>query len=192
MEIQAPNMGSENQKISELADKAKVAESQSVNLMEPGSKVKRGRGRPPKSESPVQPAKARDTHHPTSSDQIPTRKIVEPFARLMSKAAGAYVGDKRAEMSIQELEDMSQALALVADKWMPVLSKDYGPEMLLATTLTSYGIRVVTLKKILEEEKKALQAFKPEAGKKASESLQFPTEVKMMDAAPYVAQNLSL
>ena len=110
----------------------------------------------------------------------------------MSKAAGAYVGDKRAEMSIQELEDMSQALALVADKWMPVLSKDYGPEMLLATTLTSYGIRVVTLKKILEEEKKALQAFKPEAGKKASESLQFPTEVKMMDAAPYVAQNLSL
>lgn len=191
MEIQAPNLGSENQKISELAEKAKVAENQSVNLMEPGSKVKRGRGRPPKSEG-LSASPQSKTQQVSMPDQIPTRKIVEPFAKLMSKAAGAYVGDKRAEMSIQELEDMSQALALVADKWMPVLSKDYGPEMLLATTLTSYGIRVVTLKKILEEEKKAHQAFKPEAGKKASESLQFPTDVKMMDAAPYVAQNLSL
>lgn len=191
METQAFNLESENPKISELVEKSRVAENQSVNLMEPGSKLKRGRGRPPKSESQAQEPKP-SPQPQLKSQEIPTRKIVEPFARLMSKAAGAYVGDKRAEMSTQELEDLSQALALVADKWMPVLSKDYGPEMLLATTITSYGIRVVTLKKILEEERKAQAMFKPEPGKKASDSLAFPTEPKPMPSEPYLAQNLSL
>lgn len=193
MENQAFNLESESPKISELVEKAKLAENESVNLMEPGSKIKRGRGRPPKAQadSTQKPEQKPLTSQPRA-DQIPTRKIVEPFARLMSKAAGAYVGDKRAEMSVQELDDLSQALAMVADKWMPVLSKDYGPEMLLATTITSYGIRVVTLKKILDEERKAVQAFKPEPGKKPSDTLAFPQEPKTMASEPYLAQNLSL
>lgn len=190
MEIEAVPVVGENSKISELAEKAKIAESQNVNLMEPGQKAKK-RGRPPKSETEKKQTPQVSSAAPSVNHSIPTKKIVEPFALLMSKAAGAYVGDKRAEMSVKELEDVSQALALVADKWMPTISKDYGPEMLLITTITSYGVRVVTLKKILEEERKAQLAFKPEAGKKPSESLAFPTDLKPADQG-YISQNLGL
>jgi len=194
MENQAFNLESQSPKISELVEKAKLAESDSTNLMEPGSKIKRGRGRPPKSESKDKPTEPKQPHLQAvpKADQIATREIVLPLVKLTSKAAGAYVGDKRGEMTSEELEAAARALSLVADKWMPLLGSQYGPEVLLATTLGAYGMRVVALKKVLDEEKKAIQAFKPEPGKKASDTLAFPQEPKAMASEPYLAQNLSL
>lgn len=189
--IQDFSLENQTSPISKLVEKAREAETQTVNLMEPGSKIKRGRGRPPKTDttpkdlSPKNPPKQ-------APDQIQTREIVLPLVKLTSKAAGAYVGDKRAEMNHEELEAAARALGLVADKWMPLMGQQYGPEVLLLTTLGAYGMRVVALKAVLEEEKKAINTFKPDLSKKPSDSLAFPTEPKPMASEPYLAQNLSL
>lgn len=204
MELATVETKSEN-KISNLVEKAKDAEKSTVGIMEP-QPPKRGRGRPPgaankKSMSgPGAENRMHDGHVIGSSsasgpDAIPTRKIVEPFVKLISKGAGAYAGDKRAEMNHQELEDMAQALGMVCDKWMPVLSKDFGPEVLLATTFSAYGVRVYALKKVLEEERKALRNIPtPDPSKPLAESLNFPTGAPEMmnQGSPYMAQNLNL
>lgn len=186
-------------KIEELSMKAKEIEKNSVNVMEPGQKARRGRppgstkksmGAKPQSsmgaENPMRDTVAAPAH------EIPTRRIVEPFVTLISKAGGAYAGDKRAEMSPKELNDVADALGLVVDKWMPVLGKDYGAEVLLATTITAYGLRVVAIKKTLEAELRAMQENPVDTSRPLASQLSIPVEPQPMPAGQYVAQNLSL
>lgn len=160
-------------KIAELAEKAKIAEKESVSLMEPGAK--RTRGRPkgsvkspqnmPKTDSPITNQAQPSGVSGSPAGQIASSRLAEPFVRLLSKGGAAYAGDSRAEMSPQELHDVADALGLVLDKWMPLLSKDYGAEVLLVTAISSYGIRVVAIKKSIDAEKKAREEFQKQAGK---------------------------
>ena len=51
---------------------------------------------------------------------------------------------------------MAQALAMVIDKYAPEALNKYGPEIMLATSLGTYGLRLYALKKaLLEKEAKA-------------------------------------
>lgn len=186
-------------KIEELSMKAKEIEKNSVNVMEPGQKARRGR--PPGSTKKSMGAKPQSSMGPENpmrdtvaapAHEIPTRRIVEPFVTLISKAGGAYAGDKRAEMSPKELNDVADALGLVVDKWMPVLGKDYGAEVLLATTITAYGLRVVAIKKTLEAESRAMQENPVDTSRPLTSQLSIPVEPQPMPAGQYVAQNLSL
>lgn len=185
--------------LSDLAEKAKLVEKDSPGLMNPGEKAApKKRGRPlgstkTQTQSATVPTSVGSSDQPIQN-QIATREIVLPFVKLTSKACGAYVGDKRAEMNHEELEAVARALGLVADKWMPVLGKDYGPEVLLATTLGAYGMRVVAMKKILDAEKEAMKtapAMPKDENAPLAKSLSFPSELKSMDG-PYTAQNLSI
>ena len=187
-------------KIQELSAKAKEIEKNSVNVMEPGQKARRGRppgstkksmGDKPQSSMGLENPK-RDTGASPASNEIPTRRIVEPFVTLISKAGGAYAGDKRAEMSPKELNDVADALGLVVDKWMPVLGKDYGAEVLLATTITAYGLRVVAIKKTLEAEAIAIHENPVDTSRPLASQLSIPVEPQPMPAGQYVSQNLSL
>lgn len=157
-----------NPKIAELSQKAKIAEASSVNLMEPGQKPKRGR--PPGSKtkntngpiatSPTQAVGAQNVNHSDSTSQsISSARIAEPFVKLVSKAGAGYVGDKRAEMTAQELNDVAESLGMVMDKWMPLISKDFGAEFLLVSSFTAYGVRIMAMKKVLDDEKKQRQEF---------------------------------
>ena len=199
--MEIPQLDVAPQNLSHLAEKAKMVEKESPGLMNPGEKsAPKKRGRPPGSTKTQTPQATGPTsvgsslQPPPQAHDIPTRDIVLPFVKLTSKACGAYVGDKRAEMNPEELESVARALGLVADKWMPVLGKDYGPELLLATTLGSYGMRVVAMKKILDMEKEALKTAPPmpkDSNEPLAKSLAFPSELKSMDG-PYTAQNLSI
>lgn len=151
-----------NPKLSELAEKAKATEATQVNMMEPGQKR---RGRPPGSTKKTDTASAAPTattHHSPqgpSSVNVSSAQIAKPLVLMISKGAGAYVGDKRAEMSVQEMSDVADCFGHVLDKWMPTVAKDFGPELLLAMTLSTYTARVIALKKVLEEDKKKLKEF---------------------------------
>lgn len=157
-----------NPKIAELGMKAAVAEKTAVNLMDPGQKKKRGR--------PPGTAKKNDQTGGTTTStsagvvgasesggtnaaHISSARIAEPLVKMISKAGGAYVGDKRAEMTASELNDVAESLGLVMDKWMPVISKDFGAEFLLVSAFTAYGIRIAAMKKVLDEDRKRVQDF---------------------------------
>lgn len=198
--MEIPQLDIAPQNLSNLAEKAKMVEKDSPGLMNPGEKsAPKKRGRPPGSTKTQNQTASVPTSVGTSPQipqgaEIPTRDIVLPFVKLTSKACGAYVGDKRAEMNVEELEAVARALGLVADKWMPVLGKDYGPELLLATTLGTYGMRVVAMKKILDMEKEAMKTAPPmpkDSNEPLAKSLAFPSELKPMEG-PYTAQNLSV
>ena len=189
-----------NQKISELSQKAKVAELNSVNLMEPGQKPRRGR--PPGSSKKAQSSSS-DVAQPVdvkSQDvkpqaQISSSEIARPMVMMISKAAGSYCGDKRGEMTAQESDDMSKCFGLVLDKWMPTVAKDFGPELLLFMTVSTYSARVVALKKVLEEDRKRAQNFekKLDPEKPMASQLAIGSELKpMANSEIYISPSIGL
>ena len=192
-----------NPKISELSQKAKVAELNSVNLMEPGQKPRRGRppGSAKKAQSssdqaqPASDQKSREDIKPQAQGQISSSEIARPMVMMISKAAGSYCGDKRAEMTAQESDDMSKCFGLVLDKWMPTVAKDFGPELLLFMTVSTYSARVVALKKVLEEDRKRAQHFekKLDPEKPMASQLAISSELKpMVGSEIYISPSIGL
>ena len=172
MEIQTaiptPEILPLNPKIAELSQKASIAEKSAVDLMEPGQKKKRGR--PPGTKKSASDTPQKSSMHSfssvdapnatsTAANSISSARLAEPFVKLVSKAGAGYVGDKRAEMTAQEMNDIAETLGLVMDKWMPMISKDFGAEFLLVSTFSMYGVRIMAMKKVLDEEKKVQKQF---------------------------------
>ncbi len=114
---------------------------------------------------------------------------------MISKAAGSYCGDKRAEMTAQESDDMSKCFGLVLDKWMPTVAKDFGPELLLFMTVSTYSARVVALKKVLDEDRKRVQSFEKELDpeKPMASQLAIHSELKPMGKTEtYISPSIGL
>ena len=196
MELEIP----QNPKIAELSQKAKIAEQSSVNLMEPGQKPRRGR--PPGSSkkastdkaSPIQPSQD-TTPSVSQAPQIQSSEIARPMVMMLSRAAGSYCGDSRAEMTKQESEDMSKCFGLVLDKWMPTVAKDYGPELLLFMTVSTYSARVIALKKVLDEDRKTVQKFEKtiDPEKPMASQLAIHSELKpMVKTETYISPSIGL
>ena len=194
MELETP------QKLEELSQKAKIAEQSSVNLMEPGQKPRRGR--PPGSlkkastdkASPIQPSQD-TTPSVSQAHQIQSSEIARPMVMMLSRAAGSYCGDSRAEMTKQESEDMSKCFGLVLDKWMPTAAKDYGPELLLFMTVSTYSARVIALKKVLDEDRKTVQKFEKtiDPEKPMASQLAIHSELKpMVKTETYISPSIGL
>ena len=183
-------------KIKEIAEKARDVEKTVGGPMSPGEK-KRGRGRPPKAtpdRSQATPGVATPGAAPgaaTPGQMISSKRIAEPFVKLVSKAGGVYAGDARAEMTPKELEDVAESLGLVLDKWMPLISSNYGPELLLATTMGAYGLRVMAIKKVLEQEK-ALAKEKLDFSKPLSEQIGLKQDLPTQAPGQYDSPSLSV
>jgi len=198
MEIQEtfPIPESPDLKLKEIAEKAKESEKQvGGGIMTPGSKQKRGPGRPPKAKptdsKPVdKPADAGAEVRPQAQG-ISSKRIAEPVVKLASKAAGAYVGDTRAEMTSKELDDVAESLGLVLEKWMPLLSSNYGPEVLLVTTLGAYGVRVMALKRAVEESKK-VDRENLDFSKPISEQIGIKSDLPTQAPGQYISPSLSV
>jgi hypothetical protein len=157
----APNIN----KLDQIASSAK--ESIGTDAMAPGQKVKGKRGRPSKEEQAKKAKMQKDsvlgpkpTFDPSTAAQvnqsvISSKEIGRPIAQFISSTAISYVEDPRAGMTPDELENLSMALGLVMDKYMPDLLNKYGPEAMLCICLGQYGIRVMAMKKYLDAEKKS-------------------------------------
>ncbi len=154
----APN----TQKLDQIANSA--SESIGADAMAPGQKVKGKRGRPSKEEQAKKAKMQKDSvlgpqpsqSGPQASPQasvISSKEIGKPIAQFISSTAVSYVGDPRAGMTPDELENLSLALGLVMDKYMPDLLNKYGPEAMLCICMGQYGIRVMAMKKYLDAEK---------------------------------------
>lgn len=114
---------------------------------------------------------------------------------MLSRAAGSYCGDSRAEMTKQESEDMSKCFGLVLDKWMPTVAKDYGPELLLFMTVSTYSARVIALKKVLDEDRKTVQKFEKtiDPEKPMASQLAIHSELKpMVKTETYISPSIGL
>lgn len=149
--------------LTNLASEAKTLEGDQ-KFMEPGT-TKKKRGRPSKEERAKkvqeQAASAKTDTSKTGQDQtvstpppIPSKEIAKPFCQLISKAGASYVEDPRAQMTPEELENVATAMGMVMDKWMPMLSTQYGAELYLIVALGSWGSRLYAFKKLKNMEKK--------------------------------------
>ena len=147
-------------KLSQLSQDAKILD-QDQSFMDAGTKVKKSRGRPRKDDS--QKTSAFSTSQApkvegTSAQEtivIPSKEIAKPVIKVISSVGESLAEDSRARMSSDEIEACSEALGLVLDKYAPKIMKDYGPEMVLGITLGQYGLRILALKKMKQEEMKA-------------------------------------
>lgn len=143
-----------------IIEKAKVSEqNSSSSFMEPEIKeTKKKVGRPKKSDKGSldneNPKKSESKENPAFN--IPTKIICYPLVKGVSVVGYNYVKHPQAALTSQEIDDMAQALAMVIDKYAPEALNKYGPEIMLATSLGTYGLRLYALKKVLlEKEAKA-------------------------------------
>lgn len=143
-----------------IIEKAKVSEqNSSSSFMEPEIKeTKKKVGRPKKTDKGSldneSPKKSESKENPAFN--IPTKIICYPLVKGVSVVGYNYVKHPQAALTSQEIDDMAQALAMVIDKYAPEALNKYGPEIMLATSLGTYGLRLYALKKVLlEKEAKA-------------------------------------
>lgn len=140
-----------------IIEKAKVSEqNSSSSFMEPEIKeTKKKVGRPKKSDS-IKKENPSAEQKQDPAFNIPTKIICYPLVKGVSVVGYNYVKHPQAALTSQEIDDMAQALAMVIDKYAPEALNKYGPEIMLATSLGTYGLRLYALKKVLlEKEAKA-------------------------------------
>lgn len=149
----------ENKSASEsIIEKAKISEqNSSSSFMEPEIKeTKKKPGRPKKAESIKKDSTEKSESKQDPAFNIPTKIICYPLVKGISVVGYNYVKHPQAALTSQEIDDMAQALAMVIDKYAPEALNKYGPEIMLATSLGTYGLRLYALKKaLLEKEAKA-------------------------------------
>lgn len=142
-----------------IIEKAKISEqNSSSSFMEPEIKeTKKKVGRPKKSESfKKENADKDESKKENPAFNIPTKIICYPLVKGVSVVGYNYVKHPQAALTSQEIDDMAQALAMVIDKYAPEALNKYGPEIMLATSLGTYGLRLYALKKaLLEREAKS-------------------------------------
>jgi len=146
MEIQ-----NEPQRIDEIKDSAREAEKESAKFMEPGTKIKKGRGRP-KKETKTKDEPAPQAAQPVSqTPQIPTSEFMKPVLQIMSSAAAGWAGDPRAQMTPEETDGMALGFGALFDKYFPGGIEKYGPEITCLFFAGSYGLRIWSLKQAKEK-----------------------------------------
>lgn len=156
--------------LGELSQDAKQIQGE-TGFMKPGQKVKGKPGRKPM--SPEEKAKKAEeqklkaenkqksfTDQPQSQSQQPqseplisSKQIAKPVAQFVSTLAVNYVKDPRAGMTPDELENLSMAMGLLMDKYMPLVMNQYGAEAMFCIVLGQYGMRVMAMKKVLDMER---------------------------------------
>ena len=153
------------QKIDKIATEAKIADA-GASFMEPGTKAKAKKGRPTKEEAAKRSKEQKEsalgnTAQASSQAQpqqsapmgIPSKEIAKPVAGFISNMGVSYVGDPRAGMTPDELEMMATAMGMVMDKYLPTVMGQYGAEAMLILSLGQYGVRIMAMKKYLDQEK---------------------------------------
>jgi len=162
---------SEITKSDEIIQAAKESEENNPKtFMEPQVRTtKKKPGRPPKDK--IKSTDKIDESIKTQSSEpvnpkfnIPTKALCYPIVRGISTLSAQYVGDRRAAMIPDEVESMTDAFAMVIDKYMPDAMSKYGPEIYLASNLAMYGSRLLALKKLIEQEQKMrMQSQQPQS-----------------------------
>lgn len=148
------------EKIDQLKDQARQDQSQAAPFMEPAPK--KGRGRPKKSDKSEPKASKAEAPPQSKPIDIPTKKMVYPLVNLISGAAISYTQVKEAGMTPEELDGASEALGALIDKWAPDALNKWGPEIVTAMIFGQYGLRVLTIKKLVDRQKTAQPAPPPE------------------------------
>lgn len=158
--------------LDQLSTNAKISEKSSAPFMQPEIKETAKKGRPPltdeekKRRAEEQKTKAKAGKSQAAGPQvgpqpgpaptgpsIPTSLIMKPVAQFVSTLGVGYVGDPRAGMTPDELENVATALGLVLDKYAPMLFDKYAAECMLAIALGQYSLRIIAMKKALDLEK---------------------------------------
>jgi len=150
----------EDSKLTDLIDKAKESEERGQSsFMNPGDKPKAKRGRKPKpKEAPGTKAESgAKSEQDRTSSKIDTKFFCLPITGAMSSVAVGYTKDPRAAMTQSEAMSMAEAMGLVLDKYLPDLLSNYGPEFMLCTALSQWGIRLMAIKKLQAEAAKNRQ-----------------------------------
>lgn len=171
--IENPEVKPNTEKLSGLAQSARAIESEGAGFMEPGTKVKRGPGRPKKDptlkSAPTQnnqtsPGAVSGSAQPGQPVQpvIPTAKIVRPVITLISKTGARIVEEPKAEMSPEEFDDIATAAGLVLEKWMPTVSQAYGAELYLAMGFATWGTRLMAIRAAKKAEKEEIERLRRE------------------------------
>lgn len=136
-----------------IIEKAKQSENEQKSFMEPGKPEKK-RGRPKKVAIETE-QKKEDSIKKDDGPKIPTKVICYPITRVVSNIGVAVTQDTRAKMNDDEIESISEGLALVFDKYLPSLLGNYGPELALVTAMGQYSFRLYAISQLkIEEEKK--------------------------------------
>lgn len=149
-------------KLKNMKEQVKSIEGESKGFMEPEPpKEKKSRGRPKgstenkKKEPQEQKAEASQAQEQMT---IPTAMITMPIAKSISVLGESYCKHSMARMTDQELESFSMALGLVMDKYLPDVGSQFGPEMVLVMVSGQYMIRLVQLKKAIQDQERAAKA----------------------------------
>lgn len=159
-------------KLNDLSDSAKMAEQNTQAFMQPEVPKEKGkRGRKPyteeekKQKAVEQAQKAKMSQsgstagqpspqsQPTQGMGIQSKEIAKPIVQLISSSAVSYVGDPRASMTPDEMDNIAGAMGLLIDKYAPTILNQYGAEAMLLMAMGSYSMRIMAMKKVLEMER---------------------------------------
>lgn len=188
-------------RLNEIANQA-AGEESVTGFMQPGTKVKKPRGRPPGKAAPktgppptasavsgvgavpVQGAVNAAPAVGVPIQQVATKKIVEPAVKLISRVGVGLADDPRAAMTLEEINDISEALALCMDKWMPLAMAQYSAEAALVMAVSMWGTKVYAIKQLKIEEKKKVEKMAtasadiPPTARNADSDFSSQTEIK--------------
>ena len=124
---------------------------------------KKGRPRKTETEQPRKSAEKMDAEPQKPKFDIPSQVICYPIVKVISVAGVAVAKDQRAAITSSEADDLSRALGMVMDKWMPDAMAKWGPEVMLGLSLGQYGLRVYALAMSNKERAARTQAQQPQA-----------------------------
>lgn len=142
-------------KLQSLAQEARMHEGDAKAFMQPEPpKAKRGRPRKRDESGMNSDPKIASPPPPNMPPPIPTAKIVKPLVHVVSRLGEGYAGHPAAAMKPEELEAISESLGLVLDKWMPTIAGQFGAELMLGVALGQYGLRIMAVRKYVEDEEK--------------------------------------
>lgn len=146
----------ETEKLNQLENQANAKIKASDPFMPEAQTGPKKKGRPPKSSyAASSQTKSSDPHADLKAEikKIPTKDLCVPLAYGLSGMAVNYVGHEKAAMNPDETEAFCIGLSMIIDKYMPDMMGKYGPEIVFASFLTQYGVRLYALKKVLSLEK---------------------------------------
>lgn len=146
---------SENPELDLIKEKAAEMESNGAGLMEPGTQVKKKKGRPKKTDA-EKAAKSEKSEKSDSVEKspdeisIPTKVIFLQTLPALSNACVRFARTPQAAMQPQEMDAVAGLLAALMDKYAPNALNKYGLEITTAVMIGQYGFRVYQLKKEVE------------------------------------------
>lgn len=146
-----------------IKEKAEEADSAQAAFMEPGTKIKKARGRPRKDPSKKSESKKASEPEapPKTEPQIPTTQIIRPAMQMLTDRIADGIGDPRAKATHDELEIMCQCLGGLIDKYAPDALSKYGLEITSVMVFGQYGLRVYSLKRAVDAEKRKVHPTPP-------------------------------